>query len=147
MWNAFDGLLMIWKSNRIIWNFFQVVAVFILLYGCTTWTLTKHIEKKLDGNYTRMLSPISHTIQVRQMRCSWWNKNKLINDVLLWTPIHGHTSFGQPAKTYIHQLCVDTGYNLEHLPGVMGDGNRWWESQETLCHLCDLMMNKIWMTY
>ena len=27
----------------------------ILLYGCTTWTLTKRLEKKLDGNYTRML--------------------------------------------------------------------------------------------
>ena len=26
----------------------------ILQYGCTTWTLTKQREKKLDGNYTRM---------------------------------------------------------------------------------------------
>ena len=24
----------------------------IMLYGCTTWLLTKHMEKKLDGNYT-----------------------------------------------------------------------------------------------
>ena len=23
----------------------------ILLYGCTTWTLTKRIEKKFDGNF------------------------------------------------------------------------------------------------
>ena len=30
----------------------------ILLYGCTTWTLTKGLEKKLDGNYTRMLRAI-----------------------------------------------------------------------------------------
>ena len=30
----------------------------ILLYGCTTWTLTKQMEKKLDGNYTRMLRAI-----------------------------------------------------------------------------------------
>ena len=30
----------------------------ILLYGCTTWTLTKRMEKKLDGNYTRMLRAI-----------------------------------------------------------------------------------------
>ena len=27
-------------------------------YGCTTWTLTKRLEKKLDGNYTRMLRAI-----------------------------------------------------------------------------------------
>ncbi len=30
----------------------------ILLHGCTTWTLTKRLEKKLDGNYTRMLRAI-----------------------------------------------------------------------------------------
>ena len=30
----------------------------ILLYGCTTWTLTKRLEKKLDGNFTRMLRAI-----------------------------------------------------------------------------------------
>ena len=36
-------------------SFFQAAVVSILLYGCTTWTLTKLLEKKLDGNYTRML--------------------------------------------------------------------------------------------
>ena len=30
----------------------------ILLYGCTTWTLTKIMEKKLDGNHIRMLRSI-----------------------------------------------------------------------------------------
>ena len=39
-------------------SFFQAVVVSILLYGCTSWTLTKQIEKKLDGNYTRMLRAI-----------------------------------------------------------------------------------------
>ena len=36
-------------------SFFQAVFVSILLYGSTTWTQTKRLEKKLDGNYTRML--------------------------------------------------------------------------------------------
>ena len=39
-------------------SFFQAAVVSILLYGCTTWTLTKRMEKKLDGNYTRMLQAI-----------------------------------------------------------------------------------------
>ena len=39
-------------------SFFQAAVVSILLYGCTTWTLTKRPEKKLDGNYTRMLQAI-----------------------------------------------------------------------------------------
>ena len=39
-------------------SFFQTVIVLILLYECTTWTLTKRLEKKLDGNSTRMLRAI-----------------------------------------------------------------------------------------
>ena len=35
-------------------SFFQAAVVSILLYGCTTWTLTKWLEKKVDGNYTRI---------------------------------------------------------------------------------------------
>ena len=31
------------------------LVISILLYGCTTWMLTKRLEKKIDGNYTRML--------------------------------------------------------------------------------------------
>ena len=40
-------------------SFFQAAVVSILLYGCTTWMLTKRLKKKkLDGNYTRMLRAI-----------------------------------------------------------------------------------------
>ena len=35
--------------------FFQAAVMSILLYGCTTWTLTKRIEKKLDTNCIRIL--------------------------------------------------------------------------------------------
>ena len=60
-WTAIDRLLIIWKSNlsdKMKCSFFQAVVVLILLYGCTTWTLTKQLEKKLDSNYTRMLRAI-----------------------------------------------------------------------------------------
>ena len=39
-------------------SFFQAAIVSILLYGFSTWTLTKRMEKKLDGNYKRMLRAI-----------------------------------------------------------------------------------------
>ena len=58
---AIDRLLVIWKSdrsNKSKCSFFQAGVVSILLYGCTTWTLTKHMEKKLDGNNTRMLQAV-----------------------------------------------------------------------------------------
>ena len=39
-------------------SFFQAAIVLIQLYGCTTWMPTKQMEKKLDGNYTRILRAI-----------------------------------------------------------------------------------------
>ena len=47
-----------WKFDQSSWikgNIFQATVVSVLLYGCTTLTLTNRIEKKLDGNWTRML--------------------------------------------------------------------------------------------
>ena len=89
-WNAINRLSIIWKSNqfdKIKWDFCWAAAVSILLYGCTTWMITKGIEKKQDRNKARMLSavkslkqyptkeqlygnlpPISKTIQVRWTR-------------------------------------------------------------------------------
>ena len=63
IWIGIDRLSVIWKSDltdKIKRNFFQAAVVSILLYGCTTWTPTKRMEKKLDGNYTRMLRAISN---------------------------------------------------------------------------------------
>ena len=56
-----DKLSIIWKSDltdKMKRCFFPAAVVSILLYGCTTWTLTKRLEKKLDGNYARMLRAI-----------------------------------------------------------------------------------------
>ena len=56
-WTAIDRLLVIWKSDltdKRKRSFFQAAVVSILLYGGTTWTLTKQMKKKLEGNYTRM---------------------------------------------------------------------------------------------
>ena len=88
------------------------------------WTLTKRIEKKLDGNYTRMLRgvlnkskrqrppkqqryghlpPITKTIQIRRTRHArpcWRSKDELISDVFPWTPSHGRAKVGRPARTY-----------------------------------------------
>ena len=60
-WTAINMLSIIWKSDltdKMKRSFFQAAVASILLYGCTTWTLTKRLEKNLDGNYTRMLRAI-----------------------------------------------------------------------------------------
>ena len=60
-WKTIDRLTVICKSDlsdKIKCNFFLAVFVLILRHECTTWTLTKHIEKKLDGYCTRMLKAL-----------------------------------------------------------------------------------------
>ena len=60
-WTAIYRLSVIWKSDltdKIKCSFFPSSSRMILLYGCTTWTLTKCMEKKLDSNYTRKLQAI-----------------------------------------------------------------------------------------
>ena len=54
-WAAINRLSVKWKINR---SFFQAVIVSILLYGCTTWTRTKWLEKRPDCHYTIMLRAI-----------------------------------------------------------------------------------------
>ena len=131
-------------------SFFQAAVVSILLHGCTTWTLTKQREKKLDSNYTRMLQailnkswgkhpakqqlyshlpPITKTIKIRWTRHArhcWRIRDNLISDFLQWTPSHGRANAGQPARTYIQQLYEDTGCSPEDLPegwsGERGSG-------------------------
>ena len=122
-WTAIDRLSKSDLTDKIKRSFFQAAVVSILLYGCTTWTLTKRLEKKLDGNYTRMLRaiynkswrqhptkhqlygnlpPITKTIQVwRTRHAGHRSRDDLRNDVLLWIPTYGRAKAGRQARTYI----------------------------------------------
>ena len=123
----------------------------ILVYGCTTWALTKWLEKKLGGNYTRMLRailnkswrqhpkrlqlyghlpPITKTIQVRRTSHAghcWKSRDELISDVLRWTPTYSRAKARRPARTYTYQLCEDTGCSPEDMPEAMNDKEEWQE--------------------
>ena len=54
-------------------------------------------------------------------------QDELISDVFLWTPACDHAKARQPARTYIQQLCDDTGCNPEDLPKAMNDREKWRE--------------------
>ena len=153
-WIANDRLPVIWKSDltdKMKRSFFQAAIVSILLYGCTAWTLTKRMEKKLDGNYTRSLRailnkswrqhptkqqlyghlpPFTKTIKIKRTKHAgycWRSRDELISDIILWTSSHGRAKAGRPARTCIQQLCADTGCSLEDLPKVMDDREVWRE--------------------
>ena len=55
------------------------------------------------------------------MRGTAKEEDEIINNVHLRTPTYGHTSVDQQAKTYVHQLCVDTGYCLDDLAGAIDE--------------------------
>ena len=150
-WRAISRLSIIWRSDlidKMKRSFFQAAVASILQYGCTTWTLTKRLEKKLDTRMLRAMlnqswrqhptrhqlyghqPPITKTIQVRRTRHAghcWRSRDELISDVLLWTPAYGRTKSGRPARTYIQQLCDDTGCSPEDLPETMNDREKWRE--------------------
>ena len=122
----------------------QYLYICILLYEYSTWMLTKRMAKKLDGNYTRILRAIlnkswrqhptklqtcdhqpliTKTIQLRRTRHAghcWRIKGELINDIL-------RAKAGRFARTYIQQLCTDTGYRLQDHSGAMDDKDGWRE--------------------
>ena len=132
-------------------NFFQARVVSILLYGCTTRTLTKRLGKKLDGNYTRMwrailnkswrqhptkhqiygqLHPITKTIKARRTRHAghcWGSRDELISDVLLCTPTYGWAKAGRPAWTYIQLYVRMWGCSPKDLLEAMNDKGKWRE--------------------
>ena len=168
-WTAIDSLSIIWKSDladKMKRSFFQAAVASILLYGCTTRTLTKRLKKKLDGNYTRILRAIlnmswrqyptrhqlygqlpliTKTIQVRRTRHAghcWRSKDELISDVLLWTPAYGQAKAGRPVRSYIEQLCEDTVCNPEDLPKAMNVAR---EGQGYPCWRHDMMMMMMMM--
>ena len=90
--------------------------------------LTKRLEKKLDGNYTRMLRailnkswqqhptrrqlcghlpPVTKTIQARRTRHAghcWRSKDEIVSDVLLWTPAYGQSKAGR--HTYSSYMMI-----------------------------------------
>ena len=156
LYEYFCLLLLYLTSDKMKRSFFQAVVVSILLYGCTTWTLTKRMEKKLDSNYTRMLRailnkswrqhptkqqlyshlpPITKTIKVGRTRHAghcWRSKDELISDVLLWAPTYGRANAGRLARASIQQLCEDTGCSPVDLPEAI---NHWKERRERVRYI------------
>ena len=89
-WTAIDKLSIVWKSDltdKIKHSFFQAAVISILLYGCTTWTLTKRLEKNLD---TRMLRAMLQAILNKPWGGSRFEKTNVIS------------TFSTPKLLYIH---------------------------------------------
>ena len=157
VWIAIDRLSVIRKSDltdKIKRSFYLSSGRIDTAIWITSWTQNRHMEKKLDGNYTRMqrtilikswrqhrtklqlyghLPPITKTIKLRRHEGHCWRiKEELISDILRWTPSQGGAKTGWLARTYMEQLCADAGYSLKNLPVPMDDRDElredpWWQ--------------------
>ena len=143
-------------------SFFQAAFVSTLLYGCTTWMLTKRMaatQKSCkqfwtspDGN-TPHSSRCTTTYPLPSRKLSKLDEPDMqdtageaeTSDVLLWTLSHGRAKAGRPDRTYIQQLCEDTVCSPEDLLEAMNDREEWREreSQGYPCWWYDKRM----MTY
>ena len=99
------------------------MEVTVQLFFC--WWGVASTKQQLYGHQL----PITKTIKVRRTRHAghrWRSRDLLISDVL-WTPSYGQARAGRPARTYIEQLCEDTGCSPEELPEAMNNREEWLE--------------------
>eukprot|EP00116_Pleurobrachia_bachei_P009181 sb/3469443/ len=149
-WVACHGLKKVWNSDlkdELKCRLFVATVETVLLYGCETWTLTKQMEKSLNGTYTRMLRmalnknqyqlrmtngplygigglPILSTkIAERRLRLAGHAQRHpelTLHRVLLWEPLHGQAKRGRPEKTFVDVLRQDTGLrDVKEIASVM----------------------------
>ena len=155
-WVACHGLKKVWNSDlkdELKCRLFVATVETVLLYGCETWTLTKQMEKSLNGTYTRMLRmalnknqwqlrmtngtlygigglPILSTkIAERRLRLAGHAQRHpelTLHKVLLWEPTHGQSKRGRPLKTFVDVLRQDTGLSdVKEIASVMEERDAW----------------------
>ena len=149
-WAACNAMNKIWSSNldnNFKLKIFKAAIEPILMYGSETWTLSKKLEKRLDGTYTRLLMrvqniswkshptktfiynslpPISSLVQSRRVQFAGHccrAEQEIISDLLLWKP---PTRNKRGRKlTFPDVISRDTGLKQEDLRNAMMDREVW----------------------
>ena len=157
-WSACNKLDKIWSSNLIDNNLkikvFQTTIEPILLYGSETWCLTKLLEKRLDGTYTRLLrrvknlswrdhptrnmiygplKPISVVVKARRVQFAGHcarASSEVISSLLLWKP----KLVAQRSRklTFPDTVSRDTGLKQCDLEIAMRDRESWRQRVESI---------------
>ena len=151
-WTSANKLQKIWKSSlskNFKINIFRATVETVLLYGCETWTITKELEKKLNGCYTRLLRyilgytwkdrinnetlyndipKVSAKIQQRRLKLVGHclrHKEEMAHNLIFWTPNHGRRSRGRPDMTYVQQIENDTKLSVGEMKVLAMDRKSW----------------------
>ena len=149
-WSACNDMYKIWSSqlsNNLKIKIFRATVEPILLYRSETWTLSKKLEKRLDGTYTRLLMraqnlswkphPTISEIYNQLPRVSCLVKyrrfqfaahcfradGEVISSLLLWRPSYGKSR--RRKLSFPDVISRDTGLSTEDLRTAMRDRNVW----------------------
>jgi len=159
-WKSLHKLNKVWSSDmsrEIKIELFRATTETILLYGSSTWTLTKQEQKALDGTYTRMLrkvlninwserisndtlygslSRVSETIRSRRMKLAghvFRDKSSPAHHTVTWLPTHGYAARGRPQISFVDTLLHDsTASTVPELEALMSDRKTW--RSQSRCH-------------
>ena len=150
-WVALLKLNTVWNSNlpkNLKLAFFHTTVSSVLLYGSSTWTLTKKLETKLNGRYTKMLRvvnnvkwqqsisnnvlydnlpKITNTNATQRLNFAGHclRSKEVIHKLILWEPRCGKNTRGRPARNFINQLIDDTNLDKGDLETAMSDREYW----------------------
>ena len=151
-WTACNKLHKIWKSGldrttKI--RFFRACVESILLYGSETWTISKKMEDRINGCYTRLLRrvfniswrdhipnsvvygdipPVTSTIRQRRLRFAGHcmrTANQPISRLIFWTPPGGKANRGRRPLQYPDTIKNDIGLDLPEIQQLMNDKGVW----------------------
>ena len=120
-----------WLCSRVYVCGYTIFCL-INFFAKVNWK--KNVAEKHSVYYVESFCLL--TLWLQQFRLSalcWKSRDELISDVLLWIPTYGWAKAGRPARTYIQQLCEDTGCSPEDLPEVMNDREKWRERVRDIC--------------
>ena len=157
-WAACNKLKTVWNSTlkrKIKERLFVATVESVLLYGAETWTISKTMEKRLDGCYTRMLRmaynvswkdkitneelynglpKISSKVAERRLKLAGHcvrHPEEEASKLVLWEPDRGVRNVGRRAVTYIDNLKKDTGLETtQELRTAMMDRSGWKKRSE-----------------
>ena len=151
-WVAANKLSKIWKSSlskEFKLRLFCSTVESVFLYGCETWTITKELEKKLNGCYTKLLRFVQSyswkdhicnstlygklpkvTEKIRQRRLKLVghclrHKEEMAHNLVCWSPTYGKRKRGKPAMTFVRQVEADTELTIEEVKVLAEDRKAW----------------------
>lgn len=152
-WAACHKLKSVWSSSlkkSIKTRLFLCTVESVLLYNSETWSLTKQMERSLDGVYTRMLRmalniswkqhmtneqlygrlpKVTSKIAARRLKLAGHlmrHPEEMASSLVLWQPSQGVTNRGRKPVDFIDLLKRDTGLDsVDDLQTTMCDRQVW----------------------